>query len=204
MLLVVTPPAAESLSLADAKAHLQVTHDFEDGIISRLIVAARRWVESRCWRTLLLSTWELTLDRFPNEREIYLPRPRLVTVVSVNYTDPTGEASVLDVGRIRLDTAHEPGRMRIDAAGWPATHADYFANVRIRFTAGWAVEEVPAELVLAQLLLISTWYDNRRLEDLAANVVVAAEQLIAPYRVQCPRSLPYLAGTRDALLEAKL
>lgn len=202
MLRVVTPPTIEPLTLQEAKAFLQVTHEFEDAEIAQQIKAARQWVERRTWRQLLPATLELSLDRFPRERVVYLPRPRLVSLEGVSYFDSSGEASVLDVDRIEVDVRHEPGRVRIDSAGWPAA-ADRLGGVRFTYSAGWTLAELPQDLVMAIKLLLSSWYDNR--QDTAARVamdaktVQAAERLLGPYRVAVPDSLPYLVGTHEAL-----
>lgn len=202
MLRVVTAPAIEPMTLQEAKAYLQVSHEFEDAEITRQIKAARQWVERRTWRQLLPATLELSLDRFPRERVVFLPRPRLVSLESVSYFNLSGEASVLDVARIEVDVRHEPGRVRIDSAGWPVA-ADRLGGVRFTYQAGWTLSDLPQDLVMAMKLLLSSWYDNR--QDPAARVAIdtkvteAAERLLKPYRVAVPDSLPYLIGTHEAL-----
>ncbi len=46
-LIQTTPPAAEPLSLAEAKAHLRITHSNDDAYIDKLVTAARRACEMR-------------------------------------------------------------------------------------------------------------------------------------------------------------
>ena len=56
--ILVTPPALEPVSLAEAKAHLRVGHADEDGLIGALIAAARRLAESQTGLCLVAEPWE--------------------------------------------------------------------------------------------------------------------------------------------------
>jgi uncharacterized phiE125 gp8 family phage protein len=61
----ITPPAAEPLSLIEAKAHLRVDFPDDDALILGLITASRYAAENICRRVLVTQSWELTLDGFP-------------------------------------------------------------------------------------------------------------------------------------------
>ena len=43
---IITPPALEPLSLADAKLHLRIDHASEDDFLSHSITAARQYIEA--------------------------------------------------------------------------------------------------------------------------------------------------------------
>lgn len=77
---LVTAPAAEPLSLADAKAFLRVEHGDDDAIIASLIVAARNHIEALTRCVLITQTWRLVLDRWPDGGRIV---PRIGPVRSV-------------------------------------------------------------------------------------------------------------------------
>jgi uncharacterized phiE125 gp8 family phage protein len=88
-LTTLTPPAVEPVTLAEAKQHLRVDTDTDDGYISSLITAAREWCEAYCDETFIHAQYRMTLDSFPIEIE--LPRPPMatsgtVTAVSITYT----------------------------------------------------------------------------------------------------------------------
>jgi hypothetical protein len=65
-LTLLTPPATEPVSLADAKLHLRESDNAQDTVISALVTAARKLVEERCRRSLITQTWVLTRDQFPS------------------------------------------------------------------------------------------------------------------------------------------
>jgi len=62
---VLTPPAAEPVTLASAKSWLRVDHSSDDTLISGLISAARDHVERYIRRSLVRTTWRMMLDTFP-------------------------------------------------------------------------------------------------------------------------------------------
>jgi len=66
---LITPPALEPISLADAKTHLRVDLTEDDTLISALISATRDYVERYCRRGLLTQTWLLAIDHFPGAHD---------------------------------------------------------------------------------------------------------------------------------------
>ena len=111
-----TQPVVEPVSLADAKTHLRIDSEAEDGLVQSLIATARQWAEDYCDRTFVLTRWAMRTDSFygqvgspsqfglradgnniegrqgvvPN-MDIELPRPPMAqvtgyTAVSVSYT----------------------------------------------------------------------------------------------------------------------
>jgi uncharacterized phiE125 gp8 family phage protein len=65
-LILVSEPAAEPISLIEAKEHLRVDGNDDDMLISSLIVAAREYAESICRRVFVTQSWKLILDAFPS------------------------------------------------------------------------------------------------------------------------------------------
>ena len=63
MLRVVTAATDEPVSLAEAKAHLRVTHSADDALIERLITAAREWVEAETGVALAIADYVWSPER---------------------------------------------------------------------------------------------------------------------------------------------
>jgi hypothetical protein len=64
-LTLITPPASEPVTLAEAKAHLRLEIGDDDALVAGLVTAARQHVEDLIAQSLVTQTWQLTLDKFP-------------------------------------------------------------------------------------------------------------------------------------------
>lgn len=157
-----TAPAAEPLSLSDAKLHLRVEHTADDALITALIVAARQQAELITRRQLISATWRYSLDAWPLDGIIEPPRPTLISVQSIKYIDAYGVLQTLDAALYSVDTASEPGRIvPIWGEVWPSARLDVNA-IRIEYTAGYAnAAAVPQSIKAWMLLAIGTWYAQR-------------------------------------------
>lgn len=153
---VVTPPAEELIDLATAKLHLRIDGPDEDLLVGSLITAARLTVERQCWRQLASATLRFSCDAFP-DGPIYLPRPPLQSVTTINYTDSSGTQRELNSSEYHVDAESEPGRI-VAKSGWPAT-ANQPGCVSIDYVAGMA--SLPEDLQAAILLIVGHLYANR-------------------------------------------
>jgi uncharacterized phiE125 gp8 family phage protein len=193
---VVTPPTAEPITRAAAKLQCRILHTEEDELLDSMIQAARAYIENKTWRQIVRATLRLTMDRFPRDRWILLPRPRLVSVTSIEYRSG-GAWVTLSPMRYEVDATGEPGRCRVDASGWPSAD-DELGAVRITFVTGWLLEEVPGPLKMALQLLVGGFYSNRD-GILPPAILETVDRLIDDYCVRSLSELPYLSGTNDAL-----
>ena len=168
-------PAAEPITLSDAKTYLRVDSTAEDSLITNLITAAREKIESLTGRALITQTLELTLDDMPADRDIPLPRPPLQAVnsVTVGFT-VIGSASYL------VDIGGTPGRL-IMRSGKALTPTDK-AQIKINYDAGYgdAASDVPSVLRQAMLMLIGHYYDSRDL----TSVPQGLNFMISDYKVR--------------------
>jgi uncharacterized phiE125 gp8 family phage protein len=185
--MLLTPPALEPLTLADAKAYLRVTIADDDDVLAALIVSARAHVEAQTRRALITQTWRLVRDDWPLDGRIaVLPAPLAqVTAARVYRADATTQA--IDPGVFVLDKAAAPAIVSfspfvLPLPGRPAAGIEI--DVQVGY--GAAPANVPAPLVQAIKLLVAHWYENRGLIAVGQNLVVlpmAVAKLTAPYRV---------------------
>lgn len=158
---LITAPATEPLTLAEAKAHLRVTNSAEDGLIQFLIESARDLCEQETGRALLPQTWELSLYCFADE--MFLRHVPVASIASVKYTDVAGAEQTLPGTEYVLDSASDSVARVVLAPGksWPPIY-NGINNVRIRYVAGYAnAAAVPQALRQWMKLQISHWFRNR-------------------------------------------
>jgi uncharacterized phiE125 gp8 family phage protein len=187
---LITAPAVEPVTLAEAKAHLYVTHSDDDALIGSLIAAAREDVEHWLQRALVEQTWELALAAFPySPPVIKLPMAPLSSITSIKYLDSDGVEQTLAATDYTADTSAEPGAV-VPAYGlaWPATRAERNA-VRVRYVAGYGADAtiVPASIKAFIKMRVGALYENRE-SFVAGQPIHAAPRdfsygLIARYKV---------------------
>lgn len=190
---LITPPAIQPVTLAEAKLHLRVDHNDEDTLILGLIRAATEHLDG--WtgilgRCLVEQVWRQDHDRFA--RQMSIPLGPVIAVQSITWRDPAGQLGTVPSGSydLRID---ETGNavIRFDADYVFPTNLHESRAVAINFKAGYeanpgppATSTVPDPLKVAILLLVGHWYKNREAVSATgmASLPFAVEALIAPYR----------------------
>lgn len=164
-LFLVTAPAAEPVSVQDAKAQCRVDTSDEDALFATLVIAAREYVETATHRALITQTWDWTLDGFP-DWTLVLPLPPVASVTSITYVDTAGVTQTWAASLYRTDLPAGPyaSPARVTPAyseSYPSTRAVTNA-VTVRFVAGYGTAaSVPASLKAAIKLLVAHWYARR-------------------------------------------
>lgn len=152
------------LALADVftKEHSREDSTDEDDLFEAYLAAAIEQVEQDSRRPLLLQTWRLSLDRYPECGAIELQRCPVVEVVSFEVQDSDGDWQTVDPDEYTVDTESEPGRIVRTIGGvWPTVMAR-IGGVRITFTAGYAdADSVPDRAKQAVRFLTGHWFRNR-------------------------------------------
>jgi len=177
-LVVVTPPASEPLTLAQAKSHLRITSSAEDSDITGMITAARKAVERWCKRGLITQTVRLRLDAFPVVA-IRLPWGRAASITSVTYVDTDGDTQTLASYHSDLDSL--PARITpAYGESWPQTR-DQLAAVSVTYVVGAAAAD--EDVVAAIKLLIGDMYANREASVIGVSVAEnpAVRALLDPH-----------------------
>jgi len=164
-------------------------------LIALYIITARRYAEETLNRTLVTTTYDLTMDGFTDRLwsdgwMIFLPRPPAVSVTSIIYLDNTGASQTWDASKYRLDATSLPGRIT-PAWGevYPPTRG-VIGDVTVRYIAGYgAASAVPEQIKTALKQLVGSMYDELReahgmgaqVHDLpfAGDMLMATERMIS-------------------------
>ncbi len=167
---LITGPASEPVTLAEAKLQRRVEHALDDAWFSMAIEAARRIAEHKTGRVLIAQTWELVADGFPTGW-LALGKAPLASITSIEYFDGDGTTQTLDPGLYVIADA-AAGQIRpIEGESWPTTYSRDDA-VTIRFVAGYAdAAAVPANVREWILVHIATAHKHR--EAFASGVSIS-------------------------------
>jgi uncharacterized phiE125 gp8 family phage protein len=157
-----TGPAAEPLTLDEAKAYLRVAHDDDDALIAALIASARAHVEAQTRRALITQVWRHSRDAWPADGRIaVLPAP-LQAVAAARVYDLDGEAQAIDLEAFVVDAISAPGAVSFAPWSLPPPGRTQ-AGIELDVTVGYgnAAANVPTPLRLAIRLLLTHWYEHR-------------------------------------------
>ena len=184
---LITPPALEPVTLADAKAHLRLDSDDDDALLTAAIVAARVHVEALTRRLLIEQSWRVYLDQWPRKRIVTLSPAPLISVDTVTVYDANGDPTAVAEDDYEVDAIAVPGRLVLSGNA-PVTVGKAVNGIEIDVTAGYGPSsiEVPAPLRQATMMLVAHWYEHRGVvgHDMAGAIPpLGFDALIAPYRI---------------------
>lgn len=180
-------PVAFPITVQDAKDHLNITVNDDDGYISDLIAAATEYVEDVCSNRFMAQTWKAYLNDFPVDSFLYLPFGKVKSVTSVKYTDYLNTTTTWAASNYTVDTVSSPGK--IDLAynvSWPEVTLKPVNGVVVEWVTGYTA--VPAKIKQAIKILVAHFYENREAyligrDAMVAEAPLAVGALVADYRM---------------------
>ena len=162
---LITGPTLEPVLVTEAKDHLRVTINEDDGLISSYIITAREEVEDWTRRTIMTQTWDYYLNQFPAGNAIILPFGNLQTVTHVKYTDSDAAVTTMVVTTDYLVETNGEGHGRIvlpPDTSWPTDVLYSTKPIVIRMVCGWTTQAlVPAKIKSAIKILVAQMYEDR-------------------------------------------
>jgi uncharacterized phiE125 gp8 family phage protein len=179
------PPAAEPVTLSEARDYLRIAHGGEDGQITRLVASARARIETMAGLALIERTLRVHLETWPagvlESRRISLPVRPATALLAVRVHPLVGPAADV-TGQFRL----EPGRAGrlVWTSGvfpWPGRGG---AGVEIDYVAGFGLApgDVSEALRLAVLRLAAHAYHRREADTLGGPLPEDVAGLLSPWR----------------------
>jgi len=181
---VLTKPTLDAITLASAKAWMNIDYDDHDELIAEIILGAVGMIDglSGIGYALMTQTWKKTYDLFPVS--IVLPGWPIKSVTSVKYIDVDGAEQTLDAANYRVDLTREP--VRVHEAwntSWPTTRLISSA-VSIEYVLGETDHDNIDHAILSALKqIIAHHYEMREaVSETSQNVVpMGAHRILIEY-----------------------
>lgn len=180
---LVTPPGQRPVTLTEAKHHLRVDDDSENGRIRNLLDAATSHIQDITGRALIEQTWDWFLDAWPRNGVLEVPSAPLSSVTSITYLDTAGDTQTLDTDVYTVNTDREPGRITLALGqSWP-TLRGVPDQITVRFVAGYGTtnDTVPEPLRQGILYWVEATYDCDQRGHPA--LMQTVDSIVAPFRL---------------------
>ena len=185
-LVLTSGPAAEPVTVAEAKAYLRVDGNAEDALIASLILTSRLHIETALGIALMTQSWTLVLDDWPRRGAVEIPVQPVQSIQSVRVRDRAGNVTTSPETDYILDGTSVPPRLVPAQGGWPKPSRS-IAGIEIALTAGYGggPADVPGPIRQALLLLTAHWYEHRQPIEIgrpSTRIPDAISDLLLPYR----------------------
>ena len=181
---VLTKPTLDAITLAEAKAWMNVDYDDHDELIAEIILGAVGMIDGPAGigYAMMAQTWKKSYDLFPSS--IVLPGWPIASVTTIKYIDADGAEQTLDAANYRVDLTREP--VRVHEAwntSWPTTRLISSA-VSIEYVLG--VDDpidVDHAILSALKQIVAHHYEMREaVSEISQNVVpMGAQRILTEY-----------------------
>lgn len=176
---VVTGPAQEPITLADAKDQARISDVNSDSLINSYIKVARETGEHYMGRGFFTQTVKATLKQWANVIPLPMAAP-LQSITSVKYYDAGGTLLTLATSVYDTDLVARPGQIVLKPnQAWPTLHEERLSwRIEIIYVVGWNdVAKIP-ESIKQGIRMYVTYLDLDRdgMDDRALAAKDAAER----------------------------
>jgi uncharacterized phiE125 gp8 family phage protein len=188
---VITPPAQEPVDLDLLKTMVGANTEDEDALLSHFARSARETFERMAGVSIITQTLKLSLNSWTRNElytpwrsvvypyltpsslgTVYLPKPPLVSVSSVQYYDTANALQTLSSTNYSVITDQRPGLLKLNPqVVWPILSTTKFPKVLITYVAGNTADQVPSAIRQAILAQAASWYVNRDTSTLAPGFI---------------------------------
>lgn len=170
-------PAAEPVTLAEAKGFARIERDDEDALLADLVRAAREWAEVATGLLLARRTVRLAIDGRPPDGRVILRRGPMRSVGTVTAFAADGAPLPLAANTVAIDA--DGFTLRLDRS---VTGPN---GIEVELEAGYEPDAVPGPVRLAILKIVVASYEMRASVPAAMQpgyVPGDAARLLAPFR----------------------
>ena len=161
---VITEPATEPVTLIEASLFIRYTQSLQNDVITALITAARRYVESWTNRTLVTTTYEYYVEDFSrcSPQEIQIPKSTINSITSITYIDGNGDTQTLENTVYGFDNVSPINTVfLLPTQSWPDVQTQPNA-VKITFPAGYGnAAAVPENFKTVIKMRVAELFEHR-------------------------------------------
>ncbi len=164
--ILITPPAAELITLDEARRQVRRDDEDDDAVITSLIAAVMSrldGVDGILGRALITQEWSVAFDGFPVGAALCLPLAKVISIGSIVYRDRDNVEQTFAGANYTAHNTAKTAYVKLDTnSAWPATYTrDDAVTVTGQFGYGATADKVPAAIRHAGLMLLAHYYENR-------------------------------------------
>jgi len=157
-------PAISAVEFEDAVKQVELPSDGTTHTrhLERAIATALADAERCTRRAFITQTWRLSLREFPPR--IYLPRPPLQSITSIQYTDDDGTIQTLSSSLYQVTLDASPAYVEpAFGKSWPSIRSETVEPIVITYVAGFGddAENIPAQYQNLIFELVAFRFMNR-------------------------------------------